>query len=164
MVVFNLSYTAPINEPGVEPVLSQEQVWSCIHRKVRHAEEFVSAIRSTEIFSKSVSELGNLVLERRLTFDPSTHPAGAEYATETCKFYEPCRVDFVSTTGSVITNIVSAGPTRKPEDLLYTYVFQWLHPEIETGSPEAERQEEADWKMTKIAVISTIETMRRLIG
>ncbi|KAI1499967.1 hypothetical protein F5X99DRAFT_388307 [Biscogniauxia marginata] len=163
MVTFNLSYTAPINPPDVETKLTISQVWACINSKVRHAEKFVPAIVNTEILSESATDGAGLVLERRVTFAPGGHPAGAKDAVETCKFYEPCRVDFVSADGSIITNVVSVGPSGKSDDLHYTYVFEWRHPGIEANSSEAESQKEADWKTARLAVESTIETMRRLV-
>ena len=147
MVTFNLAYTAPINPPGAEPVLSQAQIWECISRKVIHAEQFVPAITKTEVLSESTSEGGGIVLQRRITFAPGGHPAGAESAVETCKFFEPCRVDFIAADGSVIINAVSLGSSGKPEDLNYTYIFEWRHPNIEAHSREAETQKEADWKV-----------------
>jgi len=158
MVTFNLSYTAPINVPGAEPVLTQSQIWKCMNRKVRNAEQFVPAILDTEIlFDRGT------VLERLVTFAPGAHPGGAKNAVETCKFYEPCRVDYVAADGSIITNAVSTGSIGTPEDLHYTYIFEWRHPEIKAHSIEAKTQEEADWKICKIAVNSTIDTMRRLV-
>ncbi|KAL8996035.1 MAG: hypothetical protein Q9169_004347 [Polycauliona sp. 2 TL-2023] len=138
MVVFNMSYTAPINRPGL-PTLTSTQIWTCVDRKVHHAEQFVPAIVHTEVLSESATEL-----KRRVTFAPNGHPAGAKDAVETCKIYEPCRVDFIAADGSTITNAVSIG---SGSDLYYTYIFEWRHPEIKEGSDEAGRQKEADWKV-----------------
>ncbi|KAB5531214.1 hypothetical protein GE09DRAFT_1146254 [Coniochaeta sp. 2T2.1] len=162
MVTFNLSYTAPINPPDTDVILTKSQIWTCMQQKVRRAEQFVSAIEKTEVLSESVSG-GVVLLQRRLTFAPGGHPAGARHAEETCKFYEPCRVDFLAADGSVVTNVVSLGPSGREDDLHYTYVFEWRHPGVEAGSEAAARQAEADWKVAKIAVNSTIKTIRRLV-
>ena len=145
MVVFNMSYTAPINRPGL-PVLTSSQIWTCIDRKVRHAEQFVPAIVNTEVLSESPTEL-----KRRVTFAPNGHPAGAKDALETCKLHEPCRVDFVALDGSIITNAVSVGPGNDDSDLYYSYIFEWRHPELDDGSAKAIAQKEADWKVRKAA-------------
>jgi hypothetical protein len=147
MVTFNLSYTAPINAPGIEPVLTHSQIWKCIDLKVRHAEQFVPAIANTEVLSESTAEGGGVVLNRRITFAPGAHPAGTKEAIERCKFYEPCRVDFVAADGSIITNAISLSSTGKPEDLYFTYIFEWRHPSMEAHSSGAIAQEEADWKV-----------------
>ncbi|KAL8784356.1 MAG: hypothetical protein Q9213_004008 [Squamulea squamosa] len=155
MVVFNMSYTVPINRPGL-PVLTETQIWRCVDRKVRHAEQFVPSIVHTELLSESGTEL-----KRRITFARDGHPAGAKDAVETCRMYEPCRVDFVAADGSTITNAVSFGPGG---DAYYTYIFEWRHPEINEGSAAAVAQKEADWKTTRLAVEATIDTMHRLVA
>jgi len=152
MVTFNLSYTAPVNPPGAEPVLTQSQIWECIKRKVRHAEQFVPAITQTEILSESKVEGEVVSLQRRITFAPGGHPAGAENAVETCRFFAPCRVDFVAADGSAIINAVSVGPTAQPDDLNYTYIFEWRHPDLKANTREAEIQKEADWKVGNLHV------------
>ncbi|KAL8653734.1 MAG: hypothetical protein Q9210_001921 [Variospora velana] len=158
MVVFNMAYTAPINRSGL-PVLTPTQIWTCMERKVRHAEQFVPAIVNTEVLSESRTEL-----ERRVTFAPDGHPAGAKDAVETCKMHEPCRVDFVAADGSTITNAVSVGPDGDGWNSYYTYIFEWRHPEINEGSVEAVDQKKADWKTTRLAVEATIDTMHKLVG
>ncbi|KAK2879440.1 hypothetical protein FQN49_000875 [Arthroderma sp. PD_2] len=158
MVVFNMSFTAPINQQG-RPTLTASQAWNCVAFKVRHAEKFVPAIVKTEILSQSSTEV-----KRRVKFAPGGHPAGNQYAEETCRLYEPCRVDFVSADGSVITNAISAGSGRDGEDLYYTYIFEWRHPEIMEDTAEADAQREADWKTTRLAVSATIDAMHRLVA
>lgn len=149
MVTFNISYTVPVNAPGVEPVLTQSQVWECMKRKVRHAPEFVPGVTGTEILSEGTAPSGGGVvqLQRRVTFAPGFHPAGAMEAVETCRLYEPCRTDFVAADGAVITSVVSLGQTGKPEDLNYTYIFEWRHEGIEAGSAEAKAQLDIDWNV-----------------
>ncbi|KAL8850365.1 MAG: hypothetical protein Q9221_004685 [Calogaya cf. arnoldii] len=158
MVLFNMSYTAPINRPGL-PVLTATQVWRCVERKVRHAEDFVLAIVNTELLSESPTEL-----KRRVTFAANGHPAGVKEAVETCRIYEPCRVDFFAADGSTITNAISVGPGDDDSNPYYTYIFEWRHPEIKEGSAEAVAQKEADWKTTKLAVEATIDTMHKLVA
>ncbi|KAG2419499.1 hypothetical protein HFD88_004295 [Aspergillus terreus] len=155
MVVFNLSYTAPINRPG-SPALTQDQIWKCVDLKVRHAEKFVPAIVRTELLSESAGEL-----TRRITFAPGGHPSGKTDAVETCRLFAPTRVDFIAADGSTIINAVSVGVDG---NYYYTYIFEWRHPEIAEGSmKEAEAQRSADWETTKLAVEATIETMHRLV-
>ncbi|KAI0539687.1 hypothetical protein GGR58DRAFT_499922 [Xylaria digitata] len=164
MVTFNLSYTVPVNISGTGPLLTQKQVWEYMKRKVRNASDFVAGITKTEILSEAITPDGAVVIERKVTFAPGFHPAGAKDAVETCKLYEPCRIDFVAVDGSTITSIVSSGPTAKPEDLHYTYVFEWRHKYIEDyNSEEAVTQRGIDWKITQATVNGTVDTMRRLV-
>ena len=122
-------------------------------RKVRHAEQFVPAIVNTELLSESRTEL-----KRRVTFARDGHPAGIQDAIETCRLYEPCRVDFIAADGSTITNAVSIGPGNDDDGLnsYYTYIFEWRHPEINEGSAEAAAQKQADWKVCEAFWFSCI--------
>ncbi|KAI1367016.1 hypothetical protein F5Y08DRAFT_337087 [Xylaria arbuscula] len=149
MVTFNLSYTIPVNGPGLEPKLSQTQVWNCMKHKVRNASDFIAGITKTEILSEANTPDGATVIVRKVNFAPGFHPSGAMDAVESCKLYEPCRIDFVAADGSTITSVVSLGPTAKPEDLHFTYIFEWRHENIEdVSSGKAVTQREIDWTVS----------------
>jgi len=64
----------------------------------------------------------------------------------------------------VISNIVSDGPGGTEQDLQMTYVFEWKHPDIEAGSPEEKEWREKRKQMAKLAVNSTIESLRKLVN
>ncbi|KAK4150459.1 hypothetical protein C8A00DRAFT_18026 [Chaetomidium leptoderma] len=160
MVVLNLGYTAPINRPGDEPVLTRAQVWAGLEHKVRRAEKFVSAITACEVLSEDKSGGEEHVITRRATFKPGVNPAGRDVVTEVCHLHAPCRVDFVQEDGTTIGNYVTQGPTGQPEDLHMTYVFQWKVPQVEAGSEQAKEIEAKFQKMAKLAVESSIETIR----
>ena len=49
MVNYYLAYTAPINPPNTTPVLTVPQLWQGLQRKIRFAQEFVSAITSCKV-------------------------------------------------------------------------------------------------------------------
>lgn len=84
-----IAFTAPINPSESSPVLSKEQIWACLHRKVRNAEEFVGgAIKSTEVLSESKDEHGRLVITREVVF-----AEGDRRVKEVCTFYEGVKVD-----------------------------------------------------------------------
>lgn len=74
------------------------------------------------------------------------------------------QVDFHQTDGSVISNIISDGPSGKPEDLYMTYAFQWLHPDVEAGGAKEKELMESHKAMAKMAVDKSIEAIRRLVG
>ncbi|KAH7009872.1 hypothetical protein EDB80DRAFT_892003 [Ilyonectria destructans] len=158
MAVINIAFTSPINPPGASPILTQEQVWTGLERKVRRAYEFVSVITACEVISEEGPEDGYKVV-RQATFAPGIRKGG-DTAVETCLHYPPNRVDFHQEDGSNVANIVSKGPDG---ELLMTYSFGWRHPDIAEGSEEAKKIEENYWKMSKIAVEGSINTIRRLV-
>jgi len=64
-----IAFSAPINPPDVSPVLTKAQITACLHRKIRHAEEFVAgAIKSTDVLSESTDEHGREVVTREVVF------------------------------------------------------------------------------------------------
>ncbi|KAH8902920.1 DUF1857-domain-containing protein [Coniochaeta sp. PMI_546] len=164
MVVINLGYTAPINRPGESPTLSVAQVWQGLKRKVRHAEEFVPVIVHCEVLDEKTTETGEEVVTRAVKFAAGSGPKGGNVPVkEVCHHYAPCRVDFQQEDGSRISNFVSSGPSGEPDDLFMSYVFEWRHPEVEQGSAKAKELEEGHKKTAKLAVESSIKTIRRLV-
>ena len=83
MVTINVAYTAPINPAGATPVLTQDQVWRCLERKVEHAEEFVKVITTTEVLSKE-----GVTTVRRVKFVEKPD----EWVEERCVNYKPTKV------------------------------------------------------------------------
>merc|ERR1712054_565637 len=143
MVTINLAYTAPINPAGASPVLTESQVWTGLKRKVRRAHEFVPVIVACEV----ISEEGNT----KETNEP---------VREVCVHFPPSRVDFKQDDGSTISNIVSRGPEG---ELLMTYAFEWKHDHIQEGSDEATATREKYFKMAKMAVEGSINTIRKFV-
>jgi hypothetical protein len=73
------------------------------------------------------------------------------------------QVDFYQEDRSVISNIISDGPGGTDKDLYMTYVFEWLRPKVEAGS-EKEKELRAEYeKMAKMAVESSIGSIRRMV-
>ncbi|KAK5651850.1 hypothetical protein OQA88_11619 [Cercophora sp. LCS_1] len=168
MVSFNLAYTAPINRPSQTP-LTPSQVWAGLKRKVRHAEEFVPLIIDCKVVSSSpaTSEAEVETITREVIFKSGAGPknkADGEPVTEVVRHYPPVRVDFHQEDGTKIANYISQGPSGEETDLYMTYVFEWRVPGVEAGSEEATKLEEKFKGTAKIAVESSIETIRRLVG
>jgi len=83
-----IAWTSPINPAGSKP-LTLAQIWAGLHRKVRHAEEFVpAAIKSTDVISESVDEHGREVITRDVVFIE-----GGRKAREVCTFYPSMKVE-----------------------------------------------------------------------
>ncbi|KAH7126078.1 hypothetical protein EDB81DRAFT_698590 [Dactylonectria macrodidyma] len=158
MVTINLAYTSPINPPGASPVLTQDQVWEALKRKVRTPSDFVPVITTCEVISEEGPEDG-FKLVRRVTFVPGFKEDG-DTAEETCLHYPPSRIDFHQQDGSSVANIVSRGADG---EMLLTFSFQWRHPSVEVGSEQAKEIEEKYWKMSPVAVNGSIEAIRRLV-
>lgn len=146
VVSLNNAYTAPINRPGESPVLTLDQVWQGLRRKVRHAEEFVPIIVDCKVLSEERSSTGEEIVTRTVEFSKEV-PRGGVPVKEVCHHYAPCRVDFQQEDGSRISNFVSAGPSGAAEDLYLTYVFEWRHPELEAGGAKVAEVEEEHKKV-----------------
>ena len=87
MVTLNLAYTAPINPANASPVLSIEQVWAGLQRKIRNAPEFVGAIKSCDVLEDK-----DTVVTREVVFKDRPEIR----VKEVCKSYEPLKVSFGS--------------------------------------------------------------------
>lgn len=74
------------------------------------------------------------------------------------------QVDFHQADGSVISNVISDGPSGEPSDLYMTYAFQWLHPDVEAGGAKAEELMKGHKATAKMAVDKSIEAIRRLVN
>lgn len=83
MVNLYLAYTAPINPPNASPVLSSEQCWAGLQRKIRNAPEFVGAITKCDVLEDKDG-----VVTREVVFGarPDTR------VKEVCKSFEPMKV------------------------------------------------------------------------
>ncbi|KAK4940073.1 hypothetical protein LTR66_014951, partial [Elasticomyces elasticus] len=130
MVNINVAYTAAINPPGVTPVLTVPQLWVGLQRKVRDAPAFVSAILACEVLEDKDGEV-----LREVQFDKKSGKGGPDgKVQERCIMFEPMKVDFHQPDGSLISNIISEGPSQQPDDLWMTYAFEWKHPAVEAGT------------------------------
>ncbi len=153
MVIINVAYTAPVNPAGASPVLSQSSLWEGLRRKVRSAQEFVPMIKSCDVLwegrteAESGSNNDNERVIRQVTFAPGEGPKAKTGGPvkEVCVHYPPYRIVFEQEDGSTISNIISKGPAG---ELYMTYVFEWRHPDVPAGSPEAAALEEAHWKVS----------------
>lgn len=83
MVLLYLSYTSKINKEGDAPVLTIDQVWKGLQRKVRFAQEFVPIIESCTVIEEK--EDGTVV--RDVKFKEGAGPK--PQARETVKEYYP---------------------------------------------------------------------------
>ncbi|KAF4548053.1 Hypothetical protein D9617_32g091730 [Elsinoe fawcettii] len=151
----SLAYTAPINPPDAPVVLTKDQVWAGLQRKIRFAPEFVSAISTCDV----VSDQGEAEVVREVVFAANPDKRVQERVVS----YYPLKVDFHQTDGSLVSNIVSDGPSQTPEDMLMTYTFQWLDQPAEKGSEEEKELLNKFKAGAKMAVEGSIDTIRKLV-
>lgn len=86
MVTINCAYTEPINPPNTTPVLSRDQVWKGLQRKVRKAQDFVPVIIGCDVLSEKENE----VVREAHFKERDGHPAMS--VKEVCKSYYPTKV------------------------------------------------------------------------
>jgi hypothetical protein len=70
MPTIYLSYTNKINPQGASPVLTIDQVWQGLQRKIRHAEEFVPVISACKVLEEKDG-----VVTREVNFVEGKGPA-----------------------------------------------------------------------------------------
>ena len=83
MVILYLSYTSKINKEGDAPVLTIDQVWKGLQRKIRFAQEFVPIIESCTVLEEK--EDGTVI--RDVKFKDGAGPKPR--ARETVREYYP---------------------------------------------------------------------------
>ena len=91
MVVIIKSQTSPINPPGVEPVLSIEQVWEVLLIKCRTPEKFIRVMKSTTVLEENEKGLTREVIFRE--GGGPTAPPGGKFI-EDLTFFKPWKVQY----------------------------------------------------------------------
>jgi hypothetical protein len=86
MVIIYTAYTEQINPSGATPVLTRDQIWKGLQRKVRRAYDFVPVIDDCKV----IEEKANQVI-REAHFMPF-NDAPAKWVRETCIEYYPTKV------------------------------------------------------------------------
>ncbi|SMQ50741.1 unnamed protein product [Zymoseptoria tritici ST99CH_3D7] len=86
MVVINCAYTEQINPAGATPVLTRDQVWNGLQRKIRKAQDFVPIITGRDVLEEKENEVTR---EAHFKERPG-YPAHS--VKEVCKSYFPTRV------------------------------------------------------------------------
>ena len=56
-VTIHCAYTEAINPSGATPVLSRDQIWRGLQRKIRKAQDFVPVIEKTEVLEDKGDEV-----------------------------------------------------------------------------------------------------------
>ena len=175
MVVINCAYTEQINPEGASPVLTRDQIWKGLQRKIRKAQDFVPVIESCEVLEEKENEV-----VREAHFKPFMDQP-AHSLKEVCKSYYPTKastlnrlhgrykvlilylqVEFWQPDGALIINTVSDGPSMTESDCNMTYTFEWRYPDIAEGSQAHKDNEQKAREGAKMAVHMSIEAMRKM--
>ncbi|GAA5990149.1 hypothetical protein JCM10908_005845 [Rhodotorula pacifica] len=159
--------TRLINPPGVEPVLSVDQVWKGLQRKARDPKRFVPAITECRVDR----EEGNK-MTRIARFGEGTPEMREEVTAfdncivyfETTSLSEPARADsdpdFTSDPHRTrITNTISYGPSN---ELFLTFSFAPRMPHVSDEQAQGMSQEEINGIVGK-GVQQTVDVIREMV-
>ncbi|KAF2716639.1 DUF1857-domain-containing protein [Polychaeton citri CBS 116435] len=156
MVVVHCAYSEPINPTNETPVLTRDQIWKGLQRKIRKAQDFVPVIYATDVIEEKDNEV-----VRDAHFG-QFHDMPPQTVREVCKSYYPTKVDFWQTSGALITNTISDGPGLTDDELHMTYTFEWRYPDVEEGSDKHKELMKQHREGAKTAVHSSIVNMRKM--
>ncbi|KAJ7135853.1 hypothetical protein C8R44DRAFT_869550 [Mycena epipterygia] len=118
--------TRLVNPPGVEPVITEEQMFKGLEYKARNPAGFIPMISS----SKTTSDEGNKVF-REITVGGSILKEEIELHAATIAYFE-------MNTGQRVTNVISYGPA---DEMLLTYSFSNGIPGIPADKPKPSASE-----------------------
>ncbi|KAK6971877.1 hypothetical protein R3P38DRAFT_3494774 [Favolaschia claudopus] len=159
--------TRPVNQPGVEPVITEEQLWKGLEIKARNPSVFVPMITSAKVTKDSGNKARNhvqfcmakltLINNRQLTREV-TFGTNPQVITEEIEGHAATIVYFEMHTGSRVTNIISYGPDGQ---LLLTYGFANGIPGIPSDKPKPSAKELND--MIGKAVEHGIDVVRQMV-
>ena len=147
--------------------------------KVRHAHEFVPVFKDTQV----LKEEDNVITRRAMLKEGTMAHVKERFIDEVCTLYAPTKVDFLSlgNHGNFVQNVIcecegdrwdgmganmcdiADGPNMTDEDLQLTYIFDWIHPDVETGSAEEKAKIEEQKKGAKTAIDMTLKSVRGMI-
>ncbi|KAJ7686170.1 hypothetical protein B0H17DRAFT_940664 [Mycena rosella] len=127
-MAYAFAVTRPVNPPGAEPVITEEQLWKALEYKARNPSAFVPIISSCKV---TVDDGKKLV--REVTFGSSP-----DIVTEEIQAHAATIVYFEMDTGTRVTNVVSYGAD---DELLLTYGFANGIPGIAADEPKPSAKE-----------------------
>lgn len=150
--MYAMSAAVEVNPPGVEPVLSREQVWRGLVMKAENALPFVPSMQACDVVSRTDNgllreiKLGGNTFREQITFTPEVEVMFERVGT--------------TTNAGWITNVIS----ESDRGLLLTFTFGLVFPGVEPGSA-AEKQKGDSLKSDYLGAIgATLRTVRKLIS
>ncbi|KAJ6529158.1 DUF1857-domain-containing protein, partial [Mycena vulgaris] len=127
-MAYAFAITRPVNPPGVEPVITEEQLWKGLEYKARNPAAFIPRISSCKV---TVDDGKKLVHE--VTFGKSP-----QIITEDIQAHASTIVYFEMDTGMRVTNVISYGPG---DEIFLTYCFANGIPGVAADKPKPSAKE-----------------------
>ncbi len=81
MVVVNIAYTEQINPQGASPVLTRDQIWKGLQRKVRSPQDYLPVLKGCDVLEERENEVVR-----------DAHFSDGHTVREVCKSYYPSKV------------------------------------------------------------------------
>ncbi|PMD52478.1 DUF1857-domain-containing protein [Hyaloscypha bicolor E] len=159
MTIIYAAATAPVNSPGVSPVITMKQLWAGLELKVRYPQLFLAVIDTCDVLEDD----GETVLREVKFKDVGMAPVIGPKVQEKITSIAPISVHFLFPSmgnASKVLNIVSSGMDG---ELLLTFTFEWEHKEIEEGSEEAVKKQNQYQETAPRGVAGTISAIRQMV-
>ena len=87
----------PVNPPNTTPLITHQQLWAALERKVHRAQDFVPVFTDCQVLKEEVDSSGNKVITRRAMLqDGAMEHVKERYIEEICTLYVPTKVDFLA--------------------------------------------------------------------
>ncbi|TKA56015.1 hypothetical protein B0A53_01718 [Rhodotorula sp. CCFEE 5036] len=153
--------TRLINPPGVEPILTVEQVWKGLQRKAREPQRFVPAISECRIDDDQGNQMTRIV----------RFGEGTPEMREEISAFEDCIVYFEASSASEpastssdpdrtrITNTISHGPA---DELFLTFTFAPRMPHLSDEQAASMSQQQVNAVVGR-GVQQTVDVIREMV-
>ncbi|KAI9752743.1 MAG: hypothetical protein M4579_005499 [Chaenotheca gracillima] len=153
MTAIYVAYTAPINPPSASPVLTVDELWEGAIHKCHEPEKYIFPIAYCRVERQDENGMTRVIKFREGFGDPN------EEVVEEIVYSKPMKVDFATpSTGALVENIVSYGPSLEETDLHLTFTFKWPF----NGTAAEETAARAKYlQMAKGGVEGTIAAIRK---
>ncbi|MGV3768904.1 MAG: SRPBCC family protein [Sphingobium phenoxybenzoativorans] len=146
--MYTLSYTIPVNPEGIEPKVTQAQVWRGLEMKCENAVPFVNGMTQCDVLERK----DNTIL-REITF------MGGQ-SKEFLTLFEPVKVQFERLDG---TGWIDNTLSESEQGLLLTFTFGIKFPGIEENSA-AEKEKGDSMRGAYVgAVDATLKRVRQMV-
>ncbi|POS69116.1 hypothetical protein DHEL01_v212489 [Diaporthe helianthi] len=146
--VINFTFTSPVNRPGQQPILSQDDVWKGIEHITRRPQDVVDYVSRCEVFADT-----GLSLKRRLVFKEGPNLPDKPIEQN---------VEYVGPPGIGTSALVVAHGESDDEVYLSQTLQDPYPPGITRGSTEASEFRKHRETLAKSNIKSNIEYFRQL--
>jgi hypothetical protein len=102
MVNIHIAYTEPVNPSGATPILTRDQIWRGLQRKVRRAQDFIAVVEGCDIVSDEPDEVVRIAHFKAFAGKP---PGSMK---EVCRSYWPTKVRFFFICITIIMLVVDS--------------------------------------------------------